>query len=44
MFISVEFITGIMLGFELVDKRMLGEESGYVVVIDLFIIRLMIDN
>jgi hypothetical protein len=44
MFISVEFITGMMLGFELVDKRMLGEESGYVVVIDLFIIRLMIDN
>jgi hypothetical protein len=44
MFISVEFITGMMLGFELVDKRMLGEESGYVVVIDLFIIRLMIDK
>jgi hypothetical protein len=33
-----------MVGFELVDKRMLGEESGHVIVVDLFIIRLMFDK
>lgn len=44
MFVSVEFITGMMVGFELVDKRLVGEESGWVIVVDLFIIRLMIDK
>ena len=44
MFVSVEFITGCMVGVELVDKRLVGEESGWIFVLDLFIIRLMIDN
>lgn len=44
MFVSVEFITGMMVGVELVDKRLVGEEEGWIFVLDLFIIRLMIDN
>ena len=44
MLVSVEFITGMMVGVELVDKRLVGEESGWMFVLDLFIIRLMIDN
>lgn len=44
MLVSVEFITGMMVGVELVDKRLVGEESGWIFVLDLFIIRLMIDN
>ena len=44
MFVSVEFIMGMMVGVELVDKRLVGEESGWIFVLDLFIIRLMIDN
>lgn len=44
MFVSVEFITGMMVGVELVDKRLVGDESGWIFVIDLFIVRLMFDN
>lgn len=43
--ISYEFISGVMLGFEHVDKRMMGDdEDGWFIVIDLFIIRLLLER
>lgn len=33
-----------MLGFELVNKNLVGEGEGWILVIDLFIFRLMIDK
>lgn len=44
MFVSVEFITGCMVGVELVDKRLVGDEKGWIFVLDLLIIRIMFDN
>lgn len=42
MMIDITPISGCMLGFEIVSKSEIGEESGFFIVVDLFIARLLI--
>ena len=43
MIISLEFISGCMLGVEYIDKSELYDETGWCFVIDLLIIRIVLD-
>lgn len=43
MIMSLHFISGVMLGFEMVLKRDVGEdEDGHIYIVDLLIVRLII--
>lgn len=44
MFISVEFISGVVFGLELIVKEELNEGKGWYVLIELGIIRIIIDK
>lgn len=45
MIISLEFITGIAIGIEFIDKEnVTDDEVGWFIVVDLFIIRIVFDK
>lgn len=46
MIITLEWITGVNLGFELVDKSQIYEmnEEGWIIIIDLLILRVLLEN
>ena len=44
MFISVEFISGVVFGIEFIFKETLNEGKGWYVLIELGIIRIIIDK
>jgi hypothetical protein len=45
MSITFNFITGVSLGFEIVDGEVLDEDGvSYAIVVDLFIIRLVLEK
>jgi hypothetical protein len=43
MLISLEFISGVMLGFEYINKADVSDEVGWYLVVDLVILRLVFD-
>lgn len=45
MMISLEFITGVAVGIEFIDKAVVtDDETGWFLVVDLFIIRVVFDK
>jgi hypothetical protein len=44
MFISMELITGMSVGLEYIDKSEKFDEVGWVFIIDLLILRIMVEN
>lgn len=44
MILSFGFISGVMFGFELVDKEDLEEGPGVFLVVDLFIVRIFLEK